>query len=254
MVYKLFLRRLGGKIAKNQDIERGLRKFIVSAALEKNKGMTALLAELSEVNQGLIEEFDNIEHHYKSFSLFLETLLRKSHFDEGRLTLRKASCNMKEAVVRSQLERFVERLSKNGVEIEDQFADFSGQDTTAVVDVGLMAQVYGNLFSNALKYTREVDTEAGKKKYISFGRKRVEDFFGPGKGGFKYNVFSTGPHIPEQERDKVFGEGYRGSNVSSVPGTGHGLAFVKNAVEIHGGVAGYEAVEDGNNFYFVLPE
>ena len=38
-----------------------------------------------------------------------------------------------------------------------------------------------------------------------------------------------------------------------MPGTGHGLAFVKQVVEIHGGVAGYEATEEGNNFYFILP-
>ncbi|MBF0488042.1 MAG: HAMP domain-containing histidine kinase, partial [Nitrospirae bacterium] len=37
------------------------------------------------------------------------------------------------------------------------------------------------------------------------------------------------------------------------PGTGHGLTFIKNAVEIHGGVFGYEPVDLGNNFYFVLP-
>jgi signal transduction histidine kinase len=161
---------------------------------------------------------------------------------------------MKEQVVRPQLERFAERLAKKGVEIQDRFMALADGDTMAVVDVGLMAQVYGNLFSNALKYTGEGGGESGKKKYISFGRQRVKDFFGPGKDGIRYNVFSTGPHIPEQERDKVFGEAYRGSNVSSAPGTGHGLAFIKNAVEIHGGVAGYEAVADGNDFYFVLPQ
>jgi signal transduction histidine kinase len=213
------------------------------------------LAELSEVNQAMIEEFDNIERHYKSSSLFLETLLRKSHFDEGRLTLRTTACNMKEEVVRPQLERFIGRLSKRGVEIEDRFDGLYEEESVAVVDVGLMAQVYGNLFSNALKYTNEVTTATGeKKKLLSFGRKRLPDYFGPGQDGIRYNVFTTGPHIPEAERDTIFQEGYRGSNVSSAPGTGHGLAFVKNAVEIHQGVAGYEPVADGNDFYFVLPD
>ena len=72
--------------------------------------------------------------------------------------------------------------------------------------------------------------------------------------GIKYYVFTSGPHISPEEEESVFIEGYRGSESKSRPGTGHGLAFVKNAVELHGGHVGYEAVPDGNIFYFILPE
>jgi signal transduction histidine kinase len=255
MVYKLFLRRLGGKIKKNKEIEQGLAQLLSSMELEGHEEARALLEELSEVNHGLFEEFNNIERHYRSSSLFLETLLRKSHFDEGRLTLRTTRCNMREAVVAPQLERFEGRFADKGIEIIDEYSAQPEPEAIAVVDVGLMAQVYGNLFSNAMKYTQEVVTEpAGTKKFISYGKTRMKNFFGPAKDGIKYNVFSTGPHIPQDEREKIFGEGYRGSNATKAPGTGHGLAFVKNAVRIHGGVAGYEALPLGNNFYFVLPE
>jgi signal transduction histidine kinase len=117
-----------------------------------------------------------------------------------------------------------------------------------------MAQVYANLLSNALKYAEEMTTHTGERiKYVAYGREIVKDFFGPGRDGIKYNVFSTGHHIPPEERDKIFEDEYRGSNVSNKPGTGHGLAFIKNAVEIHQGVVGYEATQYGNNFYFILP-
>ncbi|MBW2108274.1 MAG: HAMP domain-containing histidine kinase [Deltaproteobacteria bacterium] len=217
--------------------------------------MADLLAEFKEVNRGLSEAFYNIKKQYENSSLFLETLLRKSHFDEGRLTLRTKKCNMKEDVILPQLERFSERFAKKGIEVIDAFGKPSDEQPVAVVDVGLMAQVYSNLFSNALKYTREVVTDDGSvKKAVRFGKKRLKDYFGPGKHGTRYDVFSTGPHIPEQERKHVFEEGYRGSGSVKRPGTGHGLAFVKNAVEIHGGTAGYEAVTDGNMFYFILPD
>jgi signal transduction histidine kinase len=124
-----------------------------------------------------------------------------------------------------------------------------------VVDVGLISQVYANLFSNALKYTEEVSVNSDqRKKYISYGREIIKDFFGAGQDGVKYNVFSTGPHISPEDRERVFEEEYRGSNVVNQPGTGHGLSFIKNAVEIHGGVIGYEATQYGNNFYFILPK
>ena len=38
------------------------------------------------------------------------------------------------------------------------------------------------------------------------------------------------------------------------PGTGHGLTFIKNAIEMHGGVVGYEATQYVNNFYFIIPK
>ena len=81
----------------------------------------------------------------------------------------------------------------------------------------------------------------------------LADYFGPGKPGVKFNVFTTGEHLSKVEAKTVFSEGVRGERGKSRPGTGHGLTFVKQVVEIHGGVAGYEATEEGNNFYFILP-
>src|SRR5208283_170674 len=200
-------------------------------------------------------EFENIDEHYRNMSLFLETLLRRSHFDQGRLILRTTPCNIKRDVVQPQLERFIDHFREMGIAIDDEFGGIPSEEIISVVDVGLVAQVYANLFSNALKYTEEVVTENGeRKKYMSYGREILKDYFGQGKDGVKYNVFSTGRHIDPAEREKIFEEGYRGSNANDKKGTGHGLTFVKNAVEIHGGVAGYEATQYGNNFYFIIPK
>ena len=187
-------------------------------------------------------------------SLFIETLFRKSHFDQGRLTLRTKACNMKKDVVQPQLERYVEQFKKAGIAMDDRMSGIPDEEIINVVDVGLIAQVYANLFSNALKYTSEVEILGEKKKYIAYGHQIVRDFFGPGKDGVKYNVFSSGPQIDPKERGRLFEEGYRSPNATGVPGTGHGLAFVKNVIELHGGVAGYEAVDYGNNFFFILPK
>jgi len=253
MVYKLFLRRLKGKITKNVEIEHFLSRLAVDGPCDKSL-VESGLTELMDVNHGLNEEFDNIEKHYRNMSLFLETLLRRSHFDQGRLTLRTTPCNIKQDVVQPQLERFVDHFREMGIAIDDKFGGLPSEEIISVVDIGLVAQVYANLFSNALKYTEEVVTSTGEtKKYIAYGREIIRDYFGPGKDGVKYNVFSTGPHIEPDEREKIFEEGYRGSNAVKRPGTGHGLAFVKNAVEIHGGLVGYEATQYGNNFYFVFP-
>jgi signal transduction histidine kinase len=254
MVYRLFLRRLRGKIKNNAEIENRLAACLTDGHCDVTD-VEKLLEELTGVNEGLHEEIENIEKHYKNMSLFLETLFRRSHFDQGKLVLRTKACNMKKDVVQPQLERYMEQFKKAGVSIDDRLSGIPDEEIISVVDVGLVAQVYANLFSNALKYTQEVTTETGHEmKYISYGRAIIHEFFGNGKDGIKYNVFSTGPHIASEEREKIFEEGYRGSNISNKPGTGHGLTFIKNAIEMHGGVAGYEATHYGNNFYFIIPK
>jgi signal transduction histidine kinase len=253
MVYRLYLRHLRRKIMKNREIENLLVSYCSGEPKEEIK-IDHLRAELAEVNQGLAEDLESIEKHYQNMSLFLETLLRRSHFDKGRLTLVKKPCNMKKDVVRPQLERYAGQFKEMGISIDDRLSGIPDEEVVSVVDVGLMAQVYANLFSNALKYTDEIVTPEGeRKKYVSYGREVIRDFFGPGEDGIKYNVFNTGPHIAANERAKIFDDEYRGSNAPDKPGTGHGLAFIKNTVELHGGVVGYEATQFGNNFYFILP-
>jgi len=253
MAYKLFLRNLKVKVTKNMEIEKTLSEHLASGSLDK-ESIEGIVKELNDVNQGLGIELENIEKHYKNMSLFIETLFRKSHFDRGRLVLRTKTCNMKYDIVQPQLERFLDRFKAAGILIDDRLSGIPDEEIVAVVDIGLMAQVYANLFSNALKYTQEIVTEEGeKKKYISYGYEVLKDYFGNGIDGVKYNVFSTGPHILPEERQHLFEEGYRGRDAASKPGTGHGLTFVKNVIEIHGGVVGYEPTRYGNNFYFILP-
>ncbi|RJQ52372.1 MAG: sensor histidine kinase [Nitrospiraceae bacterium] len=253
MVYKLFLRGLKRKIIKNIEMEKVFAEKSSAGQCDEDC-MKNFLKEISDVNQGLTSELENIEKHYRNMSLFIETLFRKSHFDQGRLTPRTKPCDMLKDVVQPQLERYVEQFRKMGITVNDRLSGIPEAEIITVVDVGLIAQVYANLFSNAVKYTQAVTTDSGETvKYITYGHQVIRDYFGAGKDGIKYNVFSTGPHIPPEDREKLFDEGYRGSNISSQPGTGHGLSFIKNAVEIHGGVVGYESTQYGNNFYFILP-
>lgn len=254
MAYKLFLRNLKVKVTRNIEIEKMLSGYLSTGSCDK-ECIEGIVKELNDVNQGLAIELENIEKHYKNMSLFIETLFRKSHFDRGRLVLRTKTCNMKHDIVQPQLDRFLDRFKAVGISIDDRLSGIPDEEIIAVVDIGLMAQVYANLFSNALKYTQEIVTEEGeRKKYISYGYEILKDYFGEGIDGIKYNVFSTGPHVLPEERPYLFDEGYRGKDATSKPGTGHGLAFIKNVIELHNGVVGYEPTKYGNNFYFILPK
>jgi signal transduction histidine kinase len=258
MAFRLFLRRLEAKIRKNREIESLLQEKCSELAEDgavDYDWQKQVMAELQEINRGLDDEYANIERHNRNISLFVESLFRRSHFKEGRFIPQKRLCKFKGEIIDPQLERFKERFTSRGIAIDEDLGGVPYESLVAVVDVGLMSQVYANLFSNALKYTRTIhDGEGNPRTFIAFGQEVLQDYFGPGQDGIKFNVFNTGPHIPVEERDHIFEEGYRGTDAAGVPGTGHGLSFVKRAVEIHDGVVGYEPTHLGNNFYFILPK
>jgi signal transduction histidine kinase len=254
VIYKLFLRHLREKITDNIEFEKQLSEY-ASGEYKDDAPLAGLIKKLVEVNRGLMGELENIEKHHKNMSLFIETLFRRSHFDQGRLTLRTKLCNMKKDVVLPQLDRFLERFKNMGIALDDRLSGIPEEDIINVVDIGLIAQVYANFFSNAVKYTEEVITDSGNKaKYVAYGSEHIKDFFGDGKDGVKYNVYSTGRHIGPEERERLFEDGYRGSNSPDKSGTGHGLSFIKNIIELHGGTVGYEETQFGNNFYFIIPK
>jgi signal transduction histidine kinase len=204
--------------------------------------------------RGLVKEmeadYQALEQQYKGVSLFIESLFRPSHFQRGHFVLRRRTWRVVSEIIEPQLKLFLPKLKERGIEIDVAMGVMPDEDLPLSVDKGLIAQVYANLFSNAVKYARP--NHEGRK-YMAYGREILKDYFGPGKDGVKFNVFTTGPHIPPADIPHIFDEGYRGSNVDNEVGTGRGLYFVRNVIETHGGEVGYQATPGGNNFYFVLP-
>jgi PAS domain S-box-containing protein len=107
-------------------------------------------------------------------------------------------------------------------------------------DEKLLRHIFGNLLSNALKYSP------------SGGPVR----FAVHKDGSStvFEVQDHGIGIPPDEIGYLFESFHRASNVGAIRGTGLGLAIVKNAVEKHGGTIEVESTLDvGTTFRVSLP-
>lgn len=244
MTFKLFFNRLRGSIS-------ALERVILEAPLDTPR---EFLQELDALQTRMRAQYEEINRHYEQTSLFLETLLRRRHFEEGRYVLEKRLVNLRQQVVEPQVERFRPRLLDRGVEIDLSMGGIPDKPVLLMADLGLIAQVYANLFSNAVKYARPVPADSGSdRKFMAYGWNILPDAFGDGRPGVKLNVFTTGPAIPEAERDQLFRPGFRASTAAQEHGTGQGLAFVRQVVDLHGGKVGYEASDLGNNFYIILP-
>lgn len=244
MYFKLFYNRLRDRI-------EGIRKL---AEKVPNMESPELQDKLKEMYGGLVEQFNEIHSHYEQTSLFLETLLRRRHFEEGRYIVEKRPCNLLKQIIEPQVERYRGRLQERGIRFDLSMGGVPDREVRIVADVGLLSQVYANLFSNAVKYTREAYFNDGQiDKFAAYGWQHLDRCFEGGICGLKLNVFTTGPHLSNVDRQRLFKPGFRGENSNSEYGSGHGLFFVRQVVELHGGRVGYEPQEGGNNFFFILP-
>ncbi len=254
MYFKHLFNKLRKKIKDMDKLEQQIKSMKEAMGMTGNDSCQRIVDTVSSLHNSLDDYHQELEKHHKSSSLFIESLFRRDHFTKGELVLRTRKCHVAEEIIAPQLEHYERRLQHLGVKIEHP-TDMLDEEIVLQVDVGLLAQVYANLFSNALKYTEKVAVGDGKKyrKALAYGREYVKDCCGPGIDGVKFNVFTTGNHIAPPDRVSIFDEGFRGRDTRGQSGTGHGLSFIRQVIEIHGGRVGYEPVLHGNNFWFCLP-
>ncbi len=109
------------------------------------------------------------------------------------------------------------------------------------VDSNRVLQVLGNLFSNAVKFTRDDGS-------IMFTVKRQE-------GQALLCVADDGVGIAKEDIPKLFQKFSQvGQGEGKPRGTGLGLALCKELIELHNGVIWVDSVSgQGSQFYFTLP-
>ncbi len=251
MYFKHLFNLLKKNISKLEHIKKEFREKLQEESCSSTK--ENCFDKLNDAHAELSIQHHQLVKHHANISLFLESLFRREHFERGRLVLRLKSCFIEREVILPQLEYYWSRLHTANITIERP-KNILKEEFQIHVDVGLLSQVYANLFSNAAKYTKEVIDHNGKpRKAMAYGRELVNNFAGSNQKGIKFNVFTTGPHLSMAEGNSFLLEGVRGKDSVGIPGTGHGLAFIRYVVEMHGGLVGYEPTPYGNNYYFILP-
>jgi signal transduction histidine kinase len=252
MYFKHLFNQLRKKIGEMQELEMEMTEYKKTSEVS-SEACNAIIDRMSHLREDLMGYQQEMLKHHANVSLFLESLFRREHFERGHLVLRPKLCRVEKEIILPQLEQYRSRFKANKITI-DRPTGMDEEEIPIMVDKGLLAQVYANLFSNAVKYTEEIiDNKENPRKEMAYGREIIDDYFGPNQRGVKFNVFTTGHHLSHYEMSALYSEGFRGINSYSKPGTGHGLSFIRHVIEMHGGRVGYEATEQGNNFYFVIP-
>lgn len=107
-------------------------------------------------------------------------------------------------------------------------------------DKNMLRHVFGNLFSNAIKYSLT-------EKAIDINIESNDSFI-------KVEVKDYGIGIPPNDIEKLFTSFFRASNIRNLPGTGLGLVVVKYFLDLHSGhIDVFSKLNKGSSFVLTLP-
>jgi len=223
---------------ERQEVMR--RDFIANAAHELRTPLTNLQGYLEALRDGVITPDPAT---YDSLWDEAERLVRLSHsldaLAEGDAATSPPPLIDVDlgAAVRAALDLAQPTLERAGLHI---VVDVPGR-IAARANPDHLAQVLGNLLSNAARYT-----PAGGTVTIR-AEQRPSDLL--------VSVSNTGDGIPPADLERVFERFYRveKSRDRARGGAGIGLAIVKQLVEAEGGHVGAESREGLTRFWFSLP-
>jgi two-component system sensor histidine kinase BaeS len=220
--------------------ERMRRDFIANAAHELRTPLTNLQGYLEALRDGVITA-DRAT--YESLWDEAERLVRLSHsldaLAEGdAATTRPAVAELDlSAAIQAALDLALPTLERAGLKLA---VELPGR-LPARANPDHLAQVLGNLISNATRYT-----PAGGTVTVRAERRPTD---------LLVSIVNSGEGIPADDLERVFERFYRveKSRDRGRGGAGIGLAIVKQLVEAGGGRVGAESADGQTRFWFSLP-
>jgi len=180
---------------------------------------------------------DVISNATKDMGQLIDDLLSFSRIGKSQIKNVKVNLNL---IVRDLITSYQSEMKNGNVKWNiAELPDISG-------DNSMIRQVFGNLISNALKFTslKELrmieigfEPDAEKKDYVII------------------HIKDNGAGFDMQYIEKLFGVFQRLHSQNDFEGTGIGLANVKRIVQKHGGRVWAEGeIDEGAAFYFTLPK
>jgi signal transduction histidine kinase len=229
--------------ASLEEQERMRRDFIANAAHELRTPLTNLQGYLEALRDGVIVADRST---YESLWDEAERLVRLSR-ELDALAEGDAAAGGSDAALLQSVD--LATAIRAAVELVQPSIDRAGLSLSLTVPETLparanpdhLAQVLGNLLSNAVRYT-----PAGGSVSVRAERR---------PGDLLVSVANSGEPIPPDDLDHVFERFYRveKSRDRARGGAGIGLAIVKQLVEAGGGRVGAESAEGQTRFWFSLP-
>lgn len=234
--------RVQERTAELQKVNQELEAFSYSVSHDLRSPLRAVIGFtdllISDPARNLNGDTQNLMTLIKDSAVrmdqLIEALLHLSRIDRQSLVPRPV--NLTELVRQTIKELQAEQPGRN---MDIRVAELP----ECMCDPALLRQVFVNLLSNAMKFTRNRPVAV-----IEVGFKTEE-------AGIIYFVRDNGAGFDMQYAGKLFGVFRRLHSSEQFEGTGVGLSIVQRVIHRHGGRIWAEAaVDQGATFYFTLPQ
>lgn len=189
------------------------------------------------------ENLNALKYSADNLMYLLNDILDFSKIDAGKMDIETSSFNLIE-LVQNSLKSFAGRANEKKLKL--QLKTSNNIPKSIIGDVTRLSQIFGNLISNAIKFTLE-----GQVTVELLTQKISEDDI-----SIQFNFKDTGIGIEESYLPQIFEQFTQASNETTrkFGGTGLGLAICKRLVEIMGGqLEVISKVNEGTHFWFTLP-
>lgn len=239
---KLLNESLEEKVAELNTVNRELESFTYSVSHDLRAPLRAIDGYARVLHEDYMEKLDDegkktldrIRNNAQMMGRLIDDLLDFSKV--GRKELSKDLVDMNDLV-----KAIVTDVREQNKSREIEFVVDTLPNVKA--DTNLMKQVWVNLISNAVKYTRKKEKALIEIKAFKDGNMQA------------FTVKDNGAGFDMTYADKLFGVFQRLHKEKDFEGTGVGLAIIQRIVNKHGGRVWAEgAVEQGAQFGFSLPE
>src|SRR5262245_11977658 len=231
-------------ITERKAAERMKDEFVATVSHELRTPLTALRGHVELVLDGDGGPVTDLQRRFLQVATqsadrlgaLINDLLDVARIEAGRVQLRKELVDLR-AVLREVSATFRIEATRRELAFREELDGLP----PVVGDRDRLIQLFGNLVSNAIKYTRTGEVCVAAR---------------PAYGTVEVVVHDTGVGMTPEEQRQLFTKFFRSRDRSGPDpgGTGLGLVIVKGIVEAHGGTLGVESRPGvGTDIRVVLP-
>jgi signal transduction histidine kinase len=238
--------RMTEELARADELRRNMTADV---AHELRTPLSVIRGKLEGVLDGVYpatsEHLEPILEEANLLTHLVEDLRLLALAEAGQLSLEKRALDVGDLLRDAQV-NFGPQADDRGVTLA---LDLPAELPQVTADRRRIAQVVGNLLTNALRHTPHggcVTLSAAPSLLLAGGD----------KAGVTVTVSDTGVGIPAEDLPYIFERFWRGEKSRSRAGggSGLGLAIAKQLVEMHGGAVAVESAPSaGSTFHFTLP-
>jgi PAS domain S-box-containing protein len=236
-------RSLRSALEKEKELHALKSRFVSMASHEFRTPLSTIMSSVDLIGRYTEQANDDrVEKHVsrirgkvREMTAMLNEFLSLERIEQGQVVCTPVELDIVHQCI--ELIEELKALAKTGQAID---FDHEGDERNVTLDRQMLSNAITNLVTNAVKYSPE-----GKRVVL---RTAIT------KGRLTITVKDQGIGIPKEDQQHMFERFFRGSNATTIQGTGLGLNLVKRYLEMMGGAIRFTSAPGNTVFTAELPQ